>query len=50
MDQRAREDEYEGQWVAIVKEGDDLLLPMPGLVHVPGAILGKLSCKKGNGE
>lgn len=36
--------------MAIVKEGDDLLLPTTGLVHVPGAILGKLSYKKGNGE
>lgn len=47
--QRARY-QYKGQWVAIVKEGDDLLLPKTGPVHVPGAILSEPSGKKRNGE
>lgn len=36
--------------MAIVKEGDDLLLPTAGPVRVPGAILDEPSGKKGNGE
>lgn len=48
--QRARGYENEGPWVAIVKEGDDFLLPTAGPVRVPGAILDEPSGKKGNGE